>query len=180
MGLSAPASNNAALDLAPQHAAALTGIRSMFRLTGGALSVSTIVLALTFFDDRGRGLSVAFECLARRGRRRDADRLDDPRRRARPRPLRMNAALDRLVSMRGVMPRFEADRLQRIGHALLVAAGTPPDEADIVMQHSIDANLAGHDSHGIIQIPTYIDRIKAGHIVPAAEFTVVQESPTTT
>jgi MFS family permease len=63
-GLSAPASNNAALDLAPQHAAALTGIRSTFRLTGGALSISAIVLALTFFDDRGRGLSVAFECLA--------------------------------------------------------------------------------------------------------------------
>jgi len=78
------------------------------------------------------------------------------------------------------MPRFSADRLQRIGQALLVAAGTPPDEADIVMQHSIDANLAGHDSHGIIQIPTYIDRIKAKHIVPGAEFTVVQESPTTT
>jgi len=78
------------------------------------------------------------------------------------------------------MPRLPADRLQRIGHALLVAAGTPPDEAEIVMQHSIDANLAGHDSHGIIQIPTYIDRIKAGHIVPGAEFTIVQESPTTT
>ena len=63
-GLSAPASNNAALDLAPQYAASLTGIRSMFRLTGGALSISTIVLGLTFFDDRGRGLSVAFEVLA--------------------------------------------------------------------------------------------------------------------
>jgi len=25
-----------------------------------------------------------------------------------------------------------------------------------------------HDSHGIIAIPTYIDRIKAGHIVPGA------------
>ena len=63
-GLSAPASNNAALDLAPQHAAALTGIRSMFRLSGGALSISTIVLGLTFFEDRARGLSVAFEVLA--------------------------------------------------------------------------------------------------------------------
>src|SRR6185503_9741077 len=78
------------------------------------------------------------------------------------------------------MPRFAADRLHRIGKTLLVAAGTPDDEAEIVMQHSIDANLAGHDSHGIIQIPTYIDRIKAGHIVPGAEFTIVQESPTTT
>src|SRR4051812_5964364 len=80
----------------------------------------------------------------------------------------------------GCMPRVAAPQLERIGTELLVAAGAPRAEADIVMQHSIDANLAGHDSHGIIQIPTYIDRIKAGHIVPAAEFTVVQESPTTT
>src|SRR6266851_9669882 len=78
------------------------------------------------------------------------------------------------------MPRVPADRLHRIGKALLVAAGTPPEEAEIVMQHSVDANLAGHDSHGIIQIPTYIDRIRAGHIVPGAEWTIVQESPTTT
>ncbi|HEY3060405.1 MAG TPA: Ldh family oxidoreductase [Chloroflexota bacterium] len=78
------------------------------------------------------------------------------------------------------MPRFAAEHLERIGHALLVAAGTPPAEAEIVMRHSIDANLAGHDSHGIIQIPTYIDRIKAGHIVPGAEWTIVQESATTT
>src|SRR5689334_12479059 len=48
------------------------------------------------------------------------------------------------------------------------------------MRHCIDANLAGHDSHGIIQIPTYIDRIKVGHIVPGAPWTIVQESATTT
>jgi len=49
---------------------------------------------------------------------------------------------------------------------LLVAAGAPRDEAEIVIRHSIDANLAGHDSHGIMQIPTYIDRMTVGHIVP--------------
>jgi LDH2 family malate/lactate/ureidoglycolate dehydrogenase len=69
--------------------------------------------------------------------------------------------------------------LHQIGAALLVAAGAPADEAEIVMRHSVDANLAGHDSHGIIQIPTYIDRIQVGHIVPGAPWTIVQESPTT-
>src|SRR3712207_161072 len=78
------------------------------------------------------------------------------------------------------MPRGSPDDLHRIGKALLVAAGAPPDEAEIVRQHSNDANLAGHDSHGIIQIPTYIDRIQAGHIVPAAPWTTEQESATTT
>jgi LDH2 family malate/lactate/ureidoglycolate dehydrogenase len=78
------------------------------------------------------------------------------------------------------MPRVPAERLHQIGAALLVAAGAPADEAEIVMRHSVDANLAGHDSHGIIQIPTYIDRIQVGHIVPGAPWTIVQESPTTT
>ena len=48
------------------------------------------------------------------------------------------------------------------------------------MRHSVDANLAGHDSHGIIQIPTYIDRMQVGHIVPGAPWKIVQESPATT
>src|SRR5437763_4089851 len=78
------------------------------------------------------------------------------------------------------MPKIPAERLGDIGKALFVAAGTPPEEADIVMRHSIEANLAGHDSHGIIQVPTYIDRIKVGHIVPGAPWSIVQESPTTT
>ena len=78
------------------------------------------------------------------------------------------------------MPRVPAERLRRIAQDLLVAAGAPPREAEIVARHSIDANLAGHDSHGIIQIPTYIERIKVGHIVPGAPWTIVQESPTTT
>ena len=78
------------------------------------------------------------------------------------------------------MPKIPAERLSEIGRALFVAAGTPPAEAEIVVRHVVAANLAGHDSHGVIQIPTYIERIKVGHIVPAAPWKIVQESPTTT
>jgi uncharacterized oxidoreductase len=78
------------------------------------------------------------------------------------------------------MPKVAAERLTQIGEALLIAAGAPAEEAAIVMRHCVEANLVGHDSHGIIQIPTYIDRIKAGHIVPGAPWTIVRESPTTT
>ncbi len=77
------------------------------------------------------------------------------------------------------MPKVAAERLQTIGEALFVAAGTPPGEAAIVMRHVVNANLAGHDSHGVIQIPTYIDRIKRGHIVPGAPWTIVKESAAT-
>jgi LDH2 family malate/lactate/ureidoglycolate dehydrogenase len=78
------------------------------------------------------------------------------------------------------MPMVQADRLTRIGAALLGAAGATEQEASTVATGCVNANLAGHDSHGIIAIPTYIDRIKLGHIVPGAPWTIVQKSPTTT
>ena len=78
------------------------------------------------------------------------------------------------------MPTAGADRLTKIGAALLRAAGASQEEADAVAVGCVNANLAGHDSHGIIAVPTYIDRIKAGHIVPGAPFKIVQESPATT
>src|ERR1700745_2078514 len=78
------------------------------------------------------------------------------------------------------MPPVQADRLTHIGAALLKAAGASDEEAHAVAVGCVNANLAGHDSHGIIAIPTYIDRVKAGHIVPGAPWTIVQQSPTTT
>jgi uncharacterized oxidoreductase len=78
------------------------------------------------------------------------------------------------------MPNVTADRLIEIARALLIAAGTPESEADTISGLSVAANLAGHDSHGIILIPTYIDRVKVGHIVPGAPWTIVEETPTTT
>ncbi len=78
------------------------------------------------------------------------------------------------------MPVVPADRLRHMVEVLLEAAGTPADEAKTVARLSVAANLAGHDSHGVIQIPIYIDRIDKGHIVPGARFDIVQESATTT
>ena len=78
------------------------------------------------------------------------------------------------------MPRVHAEHLTQLGAALLRAAGASQEEAKAVAVGCVNANLAGHDSHGIIAIPTYIDRIKAGHIVPGARWSIVQESPATT
>jgi LDH2 family malate/lactate/ureidoglycolate dehydrogenase len=78
------------------------------------------------------------------------------------------------------MPHITADRLREIATALLIAAGAPEHEAATVARLSIAANLAGHDSHGIIMIPTYIERIKVGHIVPGAPWEIRKETPTTT
>lgn len=74
---------------------------------------------------------------------------------------------------------LKADRLTRICATLLQAAGASEEEAQAVATGCVNANLAGHDSHGVIVIPYYMDRIKAGDIVPGAEWTIVQETPTT-
>ncbi len=78
------------------------------------------------------------------------------------------------------MPKMQADQLREIARALFVASGTPEDEAATVARHLIAANLAGHDSHGIIRVPEYIDRIARGHIVPGAPWSIVQETASTT
>jgi LDH2 family malate/lactate/ureidoglycolate dehydrogenase len=78
------------------------------------------------------------------------------------------------------MPKVTAERLKQIGTALLQAAGASASEAAAVASGCVNANLAGHDSHGIIMVPNYMERIKVGHITPGAPMTIVQESPTTT
>lgn len=78
------------------------------------------------------------------------------------------------------MPVVQPGRLKEVGAALLRAAGASQNEAEAVAEGCVSANLAGHDSHGVIAIPNYIERIKAGHIVPGEKWTIVQESPTTT
>ena len=77
------------------------------------------------------------------------------------------------------MPTVSHDRLHTIADRLLQCAGASSEEAGVIARHITGANLAGHDSHGIIQVPTYIDRIKRGHIVPGAPFDIVNETPST-
>jgi uncharacterized oxidoreductase len=78
------------------------------------------------------------------------------------------------------MPIIQAGRLRQIAARLLEESGASKSEAATVARHVVSANLTGHDSHGIIQISSYIDRVDRGHIVPGAAIDIVQESPTTT
>jgi uncharacterized oxidoreductase len=77
------------------------------------------------------------------------------------------------------MPVFKAEKLQEAVRILMQAAGAKPDEAATVSRYSVAANLAGHDSHGVIMLPSYIDRMGKGHIVPGAPFEVKKETDTT-
>ncbi len=77
------------------------------------------------------------------------------------------------------MPSLAPETLHDTGMAIFQAAGASQEEAQIVMEHLVGANLAGHDSHGVILIPSYINRIKRGHIVPGAPLEIERESSTT-
>ena len=77
------------------------------------------------------------------------------------------------------MPVFSPEYLQKAAYHIYRAKGTPEAEAEVVATHLVKANLCGHDSHGVIQIPTYAERIDVGHIVPGAPFVVEREAPCT-
>jgi LDH2 family malate/lactate/ureidoglycolate dehydrogenase len=61
-----------------------------------------------------------------------------------------------------------ADELRRLMRGLLEAVGTPTEAARFIGDSLVDANLAGHDSHGVIRILHYIEMARAGEVNPAA------------
>lgn len=62
---------------------------------------------------------------------------------------------------------------------VLAQAGVPSGEALICTQSLLDASLRGVDSHGVAMLPTYIERIRSGQIVPGKELLIRQEGPGT-
>jgi uncharacterized oxidoreductase len=65
--------------------------------------------------------------------------------------------------------------LQAFVVGVIRAMGAPPDIADIVSIHLVRANLAGHDSHGVLRLMQYVDNADRGDLVPAARPTIVRE-----
>ncbi len=62
--------------------------------------------------------------------------------------------------------RYTADSLTTLAQSILTGFGCDRDEADIVADHLIRANLAGHDSHGIGMLPVYGMQVKDGNLIP--------------
>lgn len=75
------------------------------------------------------------------------------------------------------MPTFSAQQLREMAIQLFTAAGVPKNETEEVAFHLVDANLAGHDSHGVIRIPRYLEMIRKGLVQPGAPIEIVKESP---
>jgi uncharacterized oxidoreductase len=77
------------------------------------------------------------------------------------------------------MPTFQAEELREISTRIFQGAGSPEEEARLVSRYLINANLMGHDSHGVIRIPQYLTNVKEGRCMPGAPLEVVQETPAT-
>lgn len=75
------------------------------------------------------------------------------------------------------MPTFSAEKLTEFATRLLTAGGIGPDEAAVIAESLVDANLRGYESHGLMRVPYYVERIKKGEAVPGAEFEVLHEGP---
>lgn len=77
------------------------------------------------------------------------------------------------------MPIFQDNYLYEVCHSIFQALGASKEESTIVSTHLVKANLVGHDSHGVIQVPIYAERIKIGHIIPGAPIDILDETDTT-
>ena len=64
IGISAPAANNACIELMPNRVATITGLRGMFRQMGGVISITTTTLLLQGIGNMQRAFSVVFISLA--------------------------------------------------------------------------------------------------------------------
>jgi len=77
------------------------------------------------------------------------------------------------------MPVIDATTLRTLMRAMFEAVGTPPEPAHFVADSLVDANLAGHDSHGVIRILHYIEMVRAGRVNPRAQPCVIQRQGAT-
>lgn len=77
------------------------------------------------------------------------------------------------------MANRTATELREVTERIFKGAGAPDDIAREMGEALVGANLAGHDSHGVIRIPAYVNAIKNGSLDPAARPSIIEETATT-
>jgi uncharacterized oxidoreductase len=77
------------------------------------------------------------------------------------------------------MKVLSANQLKQTSINILKAVGASRDEGEIVADSLVKANLRGVDSHGVIRLPVYVNRVKHKTIIPGAPFRVIHETPST-
>jgi uncharacterized oxidoreductase len=68
------------------------------------------------------------------------------------------------------------DRLERLVADIFAAAGCGPAEHARIAHYLVEANLVGHDSHGVIRVPIYVNWLRAGKVLANQALKVVFEN----
>ena len=71
---------------------------------------------------------------------------------------------------------FRADPLSAAVRAIVAAAGSHDGEAAQVAANLVEANLRGHDSHGVGMVPRYVDAVLEGGLAVNAHVEIRQDS----
>ncbi len=66
--------------------------------------------------------------------------------------------------------------LRALAARIVISGGSSSEEAAIVADHLVTANLMGHDSHGVGMLPSYCRNLAKGTLKPNAKPTIVQQS----
>jgi len=74
------------------------------------------------------------------------------------------------------MIRIQADALRRVIADIFHRAGSNETEAAAVARRLVDANLVGHDSHGVVRIPTYLEMVRSGGVQPNQHAKIVLDT----
>jgi uncharacterized oxidoreductase len=67
---------------------------------------------------------------------------------------------------------FEPAALRAAVAAVIAGFGSTPAECDEVARNLVEANLAGHDSHGVGMVPRYVEGFLEGGLTPNAKLRV--------
>lgn len=74
-----------------------------------------------------------------------------------------------------MMATIAVDRLRRLVTATFEKAGCPAEEARSIAFYLSGANLTGHDSHGVIRVPRYLEWLRQGLVKSGMHARVVRD-----
>src|SRR5262249_24705991 len=72
--------------------------------------------------------------------------------------------------------KLAADALRELTAAIFAAAGCQAAEAQRIAWHLVEANLVGHDSHGVIRVSSYVSWLRTGKVLANRTLQVVFEN----
>ena len=73
------------------------------------------------------------------------------------------------------MKKFNFSKLKKIISEIFLQSGSNVEESEIIANHLVEANLIGHDSHGVIRVKQYIESIKKGDIKLNQQINIIKE-----